>query len=71
MSARQEENELVIRLNNASLNNDNKQQQQQQPKSIEVQENSTNGDAMDVVKPRFGSWSEFSTRHSESPLPYW
>lgn len=69
MSARQEENELVIRLNNTSLNND--QKQQQQPKSLEAQENSTNGDAMDVVKPRFGSWSEFSTRHSESPLPYW
>lgn len=69
MSARQEENELVIRLNNTSLNND--QKQQQQPKSLEAQENSANGDAMDVVKPRFGSWSEFSTRHSESPLPYW
>lgn len=62
MSARQEENELVIRLNNTSLNGDQKHQK----KNFDA-----NGDQQNLEKPRIGTWSEFSTRHSDSPLPYW
>lgn len=65
VSARQEENELVIRLNNnASLNGD----QNYQKKNFDINEN---GDRHNHEKPRIGTWSEFSTRHSDSPLPYW
>lgn len=63
VSARQEENELVIRLNTTSIS--------KSEENKETNRSSSPTEPLNVPKAPFGSWSEFSTRHSESPLPYW
>ncbi|XP_070490024.1 protein phosphatase 1 regulatory subunit 3C [Chironomus tepperi] len=67
VSARQEENELVIRLNNTSVSNNTEKKEETQ----KTDRSSSPTEPVDVPKVHFGSWSEFSKRHSESPLPYW
>lgn len=67
MSARQEENELVIRLNTTTISTNG----EQKDTNINTTRSSSPTEPVDIPKPHFGSWSEFSTRHSESPLPYW
>jgi protein phosphatase 1 regulatory subunit 3A/B/C/D/E len=61
VSAHQQENELVMRLNDVNLQ-DKRNTDKQTTQPIGISKNQS----------KFGTWSEFSTRHNlDSPLPYW
>lgn len=60
ISPKHQDNEFLNKLNKVNSQN-GYNNQTKCSNSIEIQNNN---------KPKYGSWSEFSTRNS-SPLPYW
>jgi protein phosphatase 1 regulatory subunit 3A/B/C/D/E len=62
VSVRQEEREFLITRHNAKVDNNNKE-------NAERNENHTLSTPIDVPKPKYGTWSEFSSR-TETLLPY-
>lgn len=70
ISAQQQENELVMRLNNVNIQDHNTNVNTNGIQTTNINK-SDKKQISSINKPRFGSWSEFSTRHNmESPLPY-
>lgn len=59
VSAQQQENELVMRLNNTRINEN---------KRIMTSAN-VESNPIDIAKPKIDTWSEFSRQ--TQPLPYW
>lgn len=62
ISAQQQENELVMRLNNTSAYD--------AKHGMTHANRDSASDPIDMPKPKYGSWSEFNNRQTE-PLPYW
>lgn len=66
VSARQEENEFLIQLSPRTDNKENANKEQLANKFLST----SPSDAVGIPKPKFGTWSEFSSRN-ETLLPYW